>query len=371
MLTFLEFYRALLSFVNYKLYTDINLHYPPRLDSQKDAWDVGLSAIVFEPIQSSLPNIESANSLIPSETEMIAQRKKSEARLKSLSSKIHSFGKRVLPTADLFVETPQLDLAQLNQLGNGDGALSLEEIPTIMGKEEHERNPAMLFHGFVFFLNREVPRESLEFVIRSFGGEVIWDNPGDYGLAMKEDDPRITHQIVDKQVVLKRIKSRDYIQPQYVYDCVNSLKILPTYKYSPDAVLPPHLSPFVEKNDKEYDPLNPFPDENPIEAQTMANDMAMQSSQDDEHDSDLDDNVGIEEAHRRRELRAEIKGQAYDDSLPMKPVDKLAKIRSKQMTEVQEKKLAEIMMGKKDRRLYQRIQYGQRKKDREVSMIPE
>lgn len=30
MLTFLEFYTTMLGFVNYKLYSDLNLHYPPK-----------------------------------------------------------------------------------------------------------------------------------------------------------------------------------------------------------------------------------------------------------------------------------------------------------------------------------------------------
>jgi pescadillo protein len=30
MLTFLEFYSTMLGFVNYKLYSDLNLHYPPK-----------------------------------------------------------------------------------------------------------------------------------------------------------------------------------------------------------------------------------------------------------------------------------------------------------------------------------------------------
>jgi len=32
-----------------------------------------------------------------------------------------------------------------------------------------------MFKGLVFWLNREVPRYALEFIILSFGGEVYWD----------------------------------------------------------------------------------------------------------------------------------------------------------------------------------------------------
>lgn len=46
--------------------------------------------------------------------------------------------------------------------------------------------------GLVFFMGREVPREQLLVVIRSFGGEVGWageESP------MQEDSDLITHQV--------------------------------------------------------------------------------------------------------------------------------------------------------------------------------
>jgi pescadillo protein len=42
MATFLEFYRALLGFVNYKLYSDLNLLYPPALDARMEESGAGL-----------------------------------------------------------------------------------------------------------------------------------------------------------------------------------------------------------------------------------------------------------------------------------------------------------------------------------------
>ena len=48
MLTFLDFYQTLVGFVNYKLYADENLAYPPVLDEAKDGGAAGLAALTVQ-----------------------------------------------------------------------------------------------------------------------------------------------------------------------------------------------------------------------------------------------------------------------------------------------------------------------------------
>lgn len=47
---------------------------------------------------------------------------------------------------------------------------------------------------------------------------------------------------------------RYYIQPQWVYDCVNAKMLLAVEDYFLGVTLPPHLSPFVEEKEGDYVP---------------------------------------------------------------------------------------------------------------------
>mmetsp|Transcript_33575 Transcript_33575/g.30509 ORF Transcript_33575/g.30509 Transcript_33575/m.30509 type:complete len:90 (+) Transcript_33575:253-522(+) len=86
-------------------------------------------------------------------------------------------------------------------------------------KDKFVNEKGDLFEGMVFYCSREVPRYSLEFVILAFGGQVLWDS----NEKSNHDNESITHVITDRDPkFIKMQKNREYIQPQWIYDCINN-----------------------------------------------------------------------------------------------------------------------------------------------------
>ncbi|KAF3444608.1 hypothetical protein FNV43_RR14300 [Rhamnella rubrinervis] len=232
MLTYLEFNETLLAFVNCHLYHSINVTYPPILDPRLEALAADLYAL------SRWFAATSRASLVGSEASSLSgsEQVKDEQKETSLNES-------------------ELRLAQLqHQLpSNEPGALMhlVEDVSIEDEEDQDARECKTLFGNLKFFLSREVPRESLLFVIPAFGGMVSWE--GD-GAPFDEGDENITHQIVDRPTQARKMLSREYVQPQWIFDCVNARIILPTDGYLVGRVPPPHLSPFVDNEAEGYVP---------------------------------------------------------------------------------------------------------------------
>ncbi|XP_065870613.1 pescadillo homolog [Euphorbia lathyris] len=232
MLTFVELYQNLLGFVNFRLYHTLNLEYPPILDPQLEALAAGLYALSrYIDVHSSRP-MEGSKASGSSVTDPV---------------KVNVEGTEV--------EESEVRLAQLqHQLTSNEPGALMRLVQDTVHEEEDDQDTKdckNLFRNMKFFLSREVPRESLLFVIPSFGGVVSWD--GD-GAPFKEADQSITYQIVDRPTQGHKYLSRHYVQPQWIYDCVNARIILPTGEYLVGRIPPPHLSPFVDNEAEGYVP---------------------------------------------------------------------------------------------------------------------
>lgn len=215
-----------------------------------------------------------------------------------------------------------------------------------------------LFKGLKFFLNREVPRESLVFVIRSFGGTVSWDKNLYSGATFDEDDQTITHQIVDREEITNKILNRYYIQPQWVYDSVNARLLLPVENYFIGETLPPHLSPFIEESPSDYVP----PEKEAL--------LKLQSgiADDDSNDKQTTEEAVNKDAEQNRNKNKE----SEISSVPLvRPgnVEKINKQKMDQSLAAEEKRLSTLMIPKKKKRLYNKIMYGKKRKTKEAEKL--
>ncbi|XGW15424.1 hypothetical protein V3C99_001138 [Haemonchus contortus] len=205
MVTFAEFYVAMLGFVNFRLYQMIGLYYPPQIQTGQNM--------------------------------LAADDSDDEERVEKIYSLARPLAKRT------GAESSEDQEEAVEMFGDEGNALAekLKEAKLIKN----------LFKGLVFFLNRETPKEALTLIIRNCGGVVGWSG-GPTNL--EESDSSITHQIVDRPMS-KFDMSRRYIQPQWVFDCLNARRKLPTEKYMVGVQLPPHFSPFTKDKPGDYVPL--------------------------------------------------------------------------------------------------------------------
>lgn len=239
MLTFLELYECILSFVNFRLYMSQNLVYPPKIIRMADANALELASIQVE----KAPRMEkNANGIILAEDNAPA----------SLSDQAVMTAEK-LALAGLEEDESDEDCDQLEDRRKANdeksGSTLLQEKSSgAEAASEGYVSPTAIFNGKSFVLGREVPYVELEFILKAVGAILV----------TREDDlpsgsdrlSKYTHWIVDRPKILgDRDMSLEYVQPQYVFDSINSMVVLPTSLYLPGASLPPHLSPFVTDAD--------------------------------------------------------------------------------------------------------------------------
>lgn len=231
-----------------------------------------------------------------------------------------------------------------------------------------------LFAGLKFFINREVPRESLCFVIRSFSGEVSWDKSLFPGSTFNEDDQTITHQIVDRDNVPNKFLNRYYVQPQWVFDCINARALLPVQNYFMGAKLPPHISPFVEEKPGDYVPpeklaLLGFNNKDGADmAESDGEEVIQRKSEQDDEEEDEEESASA----TKRNLKEKVAkmGNTEKGSLVRKgEVTKVNKARQEEHQKNEEKRLKVMMLPKKRKQLYSRIMKSIKHKSRDAEKL--
>jgi len=256
---FVEFYITMMGFVNYKLYASQGLVYPPNMINELDALGDELAfslkkVKVNNPANAQAAQDQADKSEKVKQALLLAQRSMANTvateadkkLISSLSSKIAKISTDADEKGDADVsvkeEEDKAEVPKEIEETAEDGKTEKDDVYS----ETNAKRPP-LFRGLVFWINREVPLFHIGFMIRAFEGKVVYS-----GCKMEENDESITHQVVDREVPKnQRIGSREYIQPQWVFDSINAGILLPVHEYGPDVKLPPHLSPFVNEEEEE------------------------------------------------------------------------------------------------------------------------
>jgi len=218
MLTFLEFYRTLVKFANFKLYADLGLAYPPTKEFTKADAAADVASLVVEMRDAGKARDAQARQSHEEDKEVVA-------------GALADFG------------------------GQNEEAKELQEKIAAANRMKHT------FRGLRIFISREVPLRPIYFTLLCGGvGEVGWERAAFGGAAAEGsafavDSDQITHQIVDRPPeTFEQRPGREYVQPQWVFDSFNIGCLLPIAPYAPGRAPPPHLSPFVDDTEEGYVP---------------------------------------------------------------------------------------------------------------------
>jgi pescadillo protein len=344
MATFVEFYCTVLGFVNYRLFHSLNMCYPPKL--------------------VTLPSTTEGNKYkeVASEDELLSERV--AALNQSLLRAQEGDNAETVPEMDEFESSDAADAEKIEELKRE--AARINRVKT-------------LFEGEKFFLNREVPRESLTFVIRSAGGQVSWDKDLFAGATFDESEESITHQIVDRNIDGQKYLSRYYVQPQWVFDSINLGKKLPVENYFIGAILPPHVSPFLTEREGDYIPkekrqffdmenglvsqteeFNPTPQALQLNEKPTASDSEEEEEPESEENDEEDDDD--EEERPKKQLKKEMKVK------PGVP-EVLDPIKQKADETKEEYTLRVMMIRNKHKRVYKRMMEARKRWRKEADKL--
>ena len=336
--TFLSLYDTLLTFVNFKLFHLMGQKYPPILNEKHEN--------TIESYVLNLPENEKKTEIELTENQkkiQLESKKRIETLTESKIKKIIKNQSKQSKDVEQDEEEEEIDSEEEEETTGRGEEIKKETIEPFKQIEKKKD----LFKSLTFFISRECPKASLEFVIKSQGGHVSFN----------EKDEKITHHILDRPLISNK-KLREYIQPQWVYDCINNQILIPIHKYQPGEKLPPHLSPFVNYEDElQYVPE--YQEEISIlkKEKEFLKDIEEENLEEDSLDEDE-----MEEIYKR-ELDAERKGissEKMKENLKEEKIEKIKeKVRNpkklmskKEQKEDEEKKLKLTMMSNRARNLY-------------------
>ncbi len=370
MLTFLELYQTLLSFVFFKLYTDAGLVYPPPLDVKKDDSGAGINALNMQSSSMSIPN--QPNKVVTVEGRQVSA-KDVRQTIKSIDANPDD-GSVDVDMAEPPPVTTQVDEEFVPYSSSNQNQVST--LPTLQTLSTLPQSVNVkLFAAYTFWLSRETSRSIFEFMVRAFGGRIGWPASSGSGSPIDENDPSITHVIIDRPLIAKPEDptqqslrgKRKFIQPQWVIDCINAGKVLLEEPYWQGKTLPPHLSPFGEYEGA-YIPSDALGEPQP---EVHEEDVDSEGEEGDEGiDETVVEAVATEDPAvlRAAELAAEAAGIEYGEfeAKVQQASRKQKKKSDEEKKEAAEREMNKMMMSNRQRKLYEKMKYSQHRRNDEV-----
>ncbi|KAF7339729.1 Pescadillo-like protein [Mycena sanguinolenta] len=382
MLTFLELYQTLLGFVFFKLYTDSGLVYPPPLDVKKDEGGAGVGAFSLQSTSQPIPSAAPTAKAVEINGRKISSKDVRQA-IKTMTGADSNGADVDMQTAES--NPMEVDEEFVPQQSTSDPQ-STTSLTTLKALEALPQSlTTSLFSPYTFYLSRETSRSVFEFIVRSFGGRIGWPASSGSGSPFDESDESITHVIIDRPLVERTDETteerelrsrRKYVQPQWVVDCVNAGKILLEEPYAQGKTLPPHLSPFGEYEGA-YDPTSELGNQAAEESESEDEDVAVPEDEEEEDTEQVAEKSALRAAAtaddpvslRAAELAAEVAGVDYGTF-----EKEVRKSRKKSKAPVRddedgEQDMNKMMMSNKQKKLYERMKYSEKKKASERAVL--
>ncbi|KAJ7900024.1 Pescadillo N-terminus-domain-containing protein [Mycena olivaceomarginata] len=384
MLTFLELYQTLLGFVFFKLYTDSGLVYPPPLDVKKDEGGAGVGAFSLQSTSQAAPSAAPKPKAVEVDGRKISGKDVRQA-IKTMTGDSATNGNDVdMPTAES--NSMEVDEEFVPQQSTSDPQ-STSSLTTLKALQALPQSlTTSLFSPYTFYLSRESSRSIFEFIVRSFGGRIGWPASSGSGSPFDESDDSITHVIIDRPPVERtdetaeereRRLRRKYVQPQWVVDCINAGKILLEEPYAQGSTLPPHLSPFGESYEGAYDPTVGLGKQAAEESESEDEDVVLPEDEE-EGEEQVAEKSALRAAAtandpaslRAAELAAEVAGVDFGTfEKEVRKSRKKSKAPAKDDGEEGEQDMNKMMMSNKQKKLYERMKYSEKKKASERAVL--
>ena len=412
MFTFVQFYVVLCRFVHFKLYHDAALVYPPRVDTRQLEEGYDLSSTHVEVRKSSEGEAVASGTVEGQKGQKGDSKEKRDEKLqKKVNAVVKGLNGQQAAAEegnndeDEEVAVERKDAEEKEQAAD-TATFNAIDPPSAASVDYDKRRT--LFSACTFYLSREVPFRPLELVIRSAGGTIATSTGG-------EVPAGTTHYVTDRARLAAGVVDGDVhvVQPQWVFDSFNLRVLAPVSLYRLGALCPPHLSPFVEEVEGEYQPKQlavqrgwqagragevrdgegeeagegegaeegqededeEMDEEQRYEVELQkemeerkqpSDEDAEEEDQDEEEENDdeQDESDDDEEQEGGEQQEAEEEDDDDDEEEKRAPPTKPAKRKTAAEAEEEEgRELAKIMMNKKNARLYQRIQFGRARKE--------